>query len=148
MTKKYKRDKRSPSPKNENVSKLMSSIKAKDTKPELILRKGLTGSNLKGYRLNSRNLPGTPDIAYFSKKVAIFVHGCYWHRCPHCNLHLPKHNVDFWKKKFAMNVERDNRKKLQLEEYGWTVIIIWACEIENNLRQKLKEVKKAINREI
>lgn len=93
--KEYVRDKRSPKPKNENVSRVMSANKAKNSKPEVQLRKYLWNNGLKGYRLHHKKSPGRPDIAYISKKLAIFVNGCYWHRCPKCNYTLPKNNRIF-----------------------------------------------------
>ncbi|HVT83697.1 MAG TPA: very short patch repair endonuclease [Chitinophagaceae bacterium] len=132
------RDKRSPVPKNENVSRVMSANKAKDTKPEIILRKALWKAGLRGYRVNYKKLPGRPDIAFVSKKVAIFVHGCFWHRCPYCNYPLPKNNTRFWKEKFKKNVERDERKIKELQKLGWQVIVIWECELKGKIN--LKEI--------
>jgi DNA mismatch endonuclease (patch repair protein) len=77
----YVRDKRSPVPKNEAVSRVMSANRAKNTKPELLLRKALWQAGARGYRLHYKRVPGRPDISFVSKKVAIFVNGCYWRRC-------------------------------------------------------------------
>ena len=107
---KYVRDGRAPIPKSEVTSRVMSSNKAKDTKPEMILRKKLWSSGLRGYRLHLKEVPGRPDIAFPKRKLAIFVHGCFWHRCPHCNLPLPKSNREFWKNKFQRNIQRDKMK--------------------------------------
>ena len=70
-----------------------------------------------------------PDICYPGRKIAIFVHGCFWHRCPKCDLRLPKTNVDYWREKFERNVERDRRKESALIDLGWSVNTIWECEI-------------------
>lgn len=131
----YIRDKRSPIPSSENVSKIMSSNKAKNTKPELVVRKFLWENGLKGYRIHPSNIPGKPDIAFISKKIAIFINGCYWHRCPTCNYSIPKSNTEFWKNKFLKNVERDRKKIEELEELGWKVITIWECEIKSFSRE-------------
>lgn len=120
----------------------MSAIKGKDTKPELILRKALWKEGIKGYRLHWKKVPGKPDIAFPGKKVAIFVHGCYWHRCPHCSLPLPKSNTSFWQEKFARNVARDKKKTKLLEENGWSVLVFWECRILSNLDEILLSVKK------
>lgn len=137
--KQYIRDKRSPLPSNETVSKIMSHNKAKNTKPELIVRKGLWENGFKGYRLHPKNIPGKPDIAFIGKKIAIFVNGCYWHRCPTCNYPIPKSNSEFWENKFSKNVERDQRKVKELEELGWKVVTIWECEIQvQNFEQVIK----------
>lgn len=142
--KKYSRDSRSPTPKNEQVSKTMSAIKAKNTKPEQILRKALWHSGIKGYRLHWKKVPGRPDIAFPGKKIAIFVNGCFWHRCPICKPSLPKTNVDFWTDKFTKNVERDKLKTKSLEDLGWTVFTIWECEIKNELEYQVEKLKKYI----
>ncbi len=128
----YVRDKRSPTPKHAGVSKVMSANKAKDTKPELTLRKLLWEQGVRGYRLNWKKVPGRPDIAFPGKKVAVFVHGCFWHRCPICARTLPKHNTDFWKAKFDRNTKRDESKKEQLEALGWKVVTVWECEIKKD----------------
>jgi len=129
VTKHYVRDQRSPVPTNVNVSKVMSANKRKNTTPELVLRSILRESGCSGYRLQW-NVPGRPDIAYPGRRIAIFVNGCYWHRCPSCNLPLPKNNVVFWEEKFKRNVERDAKKIYTLESEGWTVITIWECDIK------------------
>ena len=147
MGKHYLRDKRSPKPLNENVSRVMSSNKAKNTKPELTLRKALFANGIRGYRLNWKNAPGTPDIAFPGKKIAIFVNGCYWHRCPLCDLPLPKTNIKFWKNKFENNIDRDERKTKELCDIGWKVITIWECEIEDDAMNKIITIKKILNNE-
>jgi len=86
----YIRDKRSPRPRSEAVSRVMSANRAKDTRPEVALRKALRRAGGRGYRLHYKRVPGRPDIAFVSKRVAVFVNGCYWHRCPKCDLPLPK----------------------------------------------------------
>lgn len=130
--KEYIRDKRSPKPSNENVSKIMSHNKAKNTKPELLVRKALWEKGHRGYRLHPKNIPGRPDIAFIGKKIAIFVNGCYWHRCPTCNYGIPKTNSKFWENKFSKNVERDKRKIKELKELGWKVVTIWECELKSS----------------
>ena len=123
-------DNRNPPPTNENVSKSMRSNKGKGTKPELEVRKILRELGYPGYRLNWKKAPGRPDIAYPGRKIAIFVNGCFWHRCPVCNLPMPKSHSDFWKNKIEKNVQRDERKNKELVDAGWTVITMWECEIK------------------
>lgn len=139
---KYIRDGRAPIPKKESTSRVMSANKAKNTKPEMILRKMLWHSGLKGYRLHWEKVPGRPDIAYPKRKVAIFINGCFWHRCPHCNLPLPKSNIEFWRNKFNKNKERDKRKEQALKKVGWKVFTIWECTIKKDPDKVIKEVKK------
>ena len=75
-------------------------------------------------------VPGHPDVAWPGKKVALFVNGCFWHRCPHCKPSMPKSNVEYWVVKFERNVERDERSRAALEELGWTVHVIWECQLK------------------
>ena len=137
----YLRDGRAPIPESENTSKVMSANKGKDTRPELILRKTLRQIGIPGYRLHWKQIPGRPDIAYPKHKVAIFANGCYWHRCPHCDLPLPKSNVEFWENKFKRNKERDEIKKQNLEEAGWKVFIFWECEIKEDVEACAERIK-------
>jgi DNA mismatch endonuclease (patch repair protein) len=109
----------------------MSLIKAKNTKPELILRKALWRNNIRGYRLHWKKIPGKPDIVFPGKKIAIFVNGCFWHRCPHCQLSLPKSHSEFWQTKFDKNVERDLKKLNELDKLGWKTLVIWECELKD-----------------
>lgn len=128
----YSRDNRSVMPDNEITSKIMSSNRGKDTGPELLLRRALREAGIPGYRLQWKKVPGRPDIAYPGKKVAIFVNGCFWHRCPKCNLPLPKTHTEFWVEKFDRNVKRDKEKSDALSALGWTVITAWECELKED----------------
>ena len=141
MKKTYIRDKRSPVPLNENVSWVMSSNKAKNTKPELRLRKALYAGGVRGYRLNWKKVPGKPDIAFPGRKISIFINGCYWHRCPHCELPLPKTNKEFWKEKFDKNIKRDKKKEKELLDLGWTVLVFWECNIKTNIKDCINKIK-------
>ena len=129
-----------PPPSSPAVTNVMKANKGKNTSPELIVRRELRIAGHPGYRLNWKKVPGHPDIAYPGRKVAIFVNGCFWHRCPHCNLPLPKSNVEFWQEKFRRNVERDERKTSELESHGWTVFTIWECEIKRDATASIKRI--------
>ena len=111
------------------VHKSMQGNKRKDTKPELLVRERLRTAGLGGYRLQWK-APGRPDIAWPGKKVCIFVNGCFWHRCPHCNPSTPKKNVEYWTAKFDRNVERDRKNEQALQADGWRVHTIWECELK------------------
>jgi len=137
----YTRDHRSPLPLNENVSKYMRSNRSKDTKPELLLRKRMWQAGIRGYRLHWKKAAGSPDIAFPGRKLAIFVNGCFWHRCPHCQLGMPKHNAEFWEKKFARNVARDMEKQQALGDDGWQVLVIWECELVADVEKQLQKVR-------
>jgi DNA mismatch endonuclease (patch repair protein) len=141
----YLRDGRAPIPYNENISKVMSANKGKNTSPELRLRRELWNQGLKGYRLQWKKVPGKPDIAFPGKKIAIFVNGCFWHRCPICSPSSPKTNVEFWKIKFEKNIERDRRKQVELEEIGWTVIVIWECQLKADIKSCVEKIRLEIS---
>lgn len=143
MVRIYSRDSRSPIPLNDDVSKKMSSIKAKNTQPELIVRRALRTAGYPGYR-KYWDVEGRPDIAYPGRKIAIFINGCYWHRCPKCNLPLPKNNTEYWKNKFERNVTRDQKKRNLLEEDGWLVIVVWECEIKHSLDNVVRSIVASI----
>jgi DNA mismatch endonuclease (patch repair protein) len=130
----------SPKARSATTTKVMKANKAKGTKPEIAVRQYLWAHGFRGYRLNYKGAPGRPDICFVGTKIAIFVHGCFWHRCPNCSSHLPKTNSDFWKKKFELNVARDIKKEEALKASGWTVIVIWECQIPQNLAEILSNV--------
>ncbi len=129
----YIRDGRAPLPKRELTSLIMSKIRGKNTKPELLLRKALCQAGLRGYRLHWKKAPGRPDICYPGQKIAIFVHGCFWHRCPHCKPSTPKSNIKFWSEKFRKNKQRDKKKLRELKKDGWKVFSCWECQIQYRL---------------
>ena len=125
----------------------MQGNKRRDTKPELLVRQRLRAAGLTGYRLDWAKAPGRPDIAFPGRKIAIFVNGCYWHRCPHCNPSMPSKNVEFWEAKFRRNVERDKRALAELEELGWCAITIWECELKRDrIDETMERVIEAIHK--
>lgn len=140
----YFRDGRAPVPQSESISRVMSANRAKNTKPELTLRKALWAAGLRSYRLHLKNMPGRPDIAFPKKRVAVFVNGCYWHRCPNCHPHEPKTNVAFWKNKFEKNVARDERKRLELVSAGWKVIVLWECALKSDVARGVRQIARAL----
>ena len=113
------------------IKKSMKGNKRANTKPELLVRQRLREAGLTGYRLQWK-VPGKPDIAFPGRKIAIFVNGCFWHRCPKCHPSEPKRNVEFWQAKFRRNVERDKAAIEALKEMGWTPITIWECELKRD----------------
>lgn len=107
----------------------MSGIRSKNTIPELQVRRLLFRLGYR-FRLHRKDLPGTPDIVMPSRRVAIFVHGCFWHRHKNCSLaKLPKTNSEFWKKKLSGNVRRDKEKYRELARCGWRILVIWECAV-------------------
>lgn len=110
----------------------MSRIRGKDTKPELIIRANLRAAGLTGYRLHYAKAPGRPDIAFVGLRLAVFVHGCFWHGCPHCKPRSPKRNTWYWLPKLARNKERDAEKEHALRQAGWRVLALWECRIKRD----------------
>lgn len=117
-------DRLSPAERSRNMSR----IRDKHTGPEMRVRRAAHALGLR-FRLHRRDLPGTPDLVFPKLRVALFVNGCFWHRHEGCaKAYSPKSNEDFWRAKFAANVERDARKAAALEAAGWTPVVIWECE--------------------
>ena len=114
----------------EERSQRMSLVRGKDTKPEMIIRSLLHRSGYR-YRLHVRDLPGSPDLVFPSRKKVVFVHGCFWHRHA-CRLgaRLPKSRVGFWRSKLEANRRRDLRTRRRLRRAGWRVLVIWECQIQ------------------
>lgn len=123
-------------------SEVMSRVKSKNTKPEMLLRSALFKAGLRGYRIRT-NLPGSPDVAFTKVKLAIFVDGCFWHGCPECYTE-PGTNTQFWKKKLMENKERDARVNRKLEEMGWKVIRFWEHQIEKDLSGCINLIKELL----
>ncbi|MFM0241371.1 very short patch repair endonuclease [Paraburkholderia phytofirmans] len=112
----------------EHRSALMKSVRQRDTSPEMAVRRALHKLGYR-FRLHRKDLPGTPDVVLPRHRLAIFVHGCFWHRHPGCKLATtPSSNTGYWLPKFAANVARDARKTTELRELGWRVETVWECE--------------------
>lgn len=132
--------KNNPMTRSENMAR----VKNKNTKPEIFLRKLLWHRGFR-YRVNYKNLPGSPDIYLPKYKTAIFVNGCFWHMHENCKYSsIPKNNYDFWKNKLERNVERDKKNYAQLESMGIKVIVVWGCEIKQMMKDK-KFAKKRLD---
>lgn len=110
-------------------SRNMAAIRGKDTIPELRVRRFLHAQGLR-YRLHAGGLPGKPDLVFRSRHAVVFIHGCFWHGCPHCRAgrRTVKSNADYWLPKLARNKIRDARVRAELEGLGWRVIVIWECQ--------------------
>jgi len=114
-------------------SRMMSSIRGKNTWPERALRSRLFARGFR-YRLHVRKLPGSPDLVFPKHKAVIFVHGCFWHRHEGCRYTTtPKTNEQFWRHKFQENVNRDRQHVDILLNLGWRVAIIWECALKHSL---------------
>jgi DNA mismatch endonuclease (patch repair protein) len=110
-------------------SEIMAAIRSKDTTPELAVRRYLHARGLR-YRLHPRDLPGRPDLVFSALRTCIFVHGCFWHGCPHCidGRRQVQSNTTYWIPKIATNRARDDRHRQTLQAAGWTVFTIWECQ--------------------
>lgn len=120
----------------------MSRIRSKDTKPEMLIRRGLHARGLR-YKLHDRTLQGRPDLAFPKYKTVIFIHGCFWHSHG-CNLSKqPATRQDFWMAKLTSNAERDHKAILSLQRAGWRTLVIWECALRGRGRLQLKQVLDA-----
>ncbi|MER9467785.1 very short patch repair endonuclease [Mesorhizobium sp. M0482] len=120
-------------------SVLMTTIRAKGTKPEMVVRR-LAHKMGYRFRLHRKDLPGSPDLVFPSRRAVVFVHGCFWHQHPCCRKsQLPTSRQEFWHPKLARNVERDLATVSALRAMGWRVSIVWECEVNNaeRLRERL-----------
>ncbi len=112
-------------------SRMMAGIRSRNTAPELAVRRFLYAAGLR-FRLHDQKLPGRPDIVLPSRRVAILVHGCFWHRHPGCRFAtMPATNSAFWVAKFDANVSRDIRTAKALSAIGWLVLVVWECETDD-----------------
>ena len=132
----------------EKRSEMMSRIRAKDTKPEIAVRKYLFSQGFR-YRKNDRRYPGTPDIVLPKYRTVIFVNGCFWHAHEGCkSANVPKTNTEFWINKMSRNRARDIRKVTELTSLGFQVITIWECEVKKDIEGLMEKVIKQIRNNI
>ena len=124
-------------------SRMMAGIQGKNTRPELFLRKALHAMGFR-YRLGGKGLPGKPDIVFPKKRVAIFVHGCFWHMHECKYFKWPATNSQFWREKLDGNVQRDKRVAVELQSKGWTVLTVWECELRETKYQMPNSVVLAV----
>ena len=118
----------------------MSRIRDKNTVPELTLRKAVSSSGLRGYRLHY-GLPGKPDIVFPRRKIAVFIDGCFWHKCPKCFTE-PATNNRFWIEKIASNIKRDRLVNIELRRNGWKVLRVWEHDTRNQKIIKSKVIER------
>ena len=123
-------------------SKMMASVRSSNTGPELAFRRALWRVGLRGYRIHRRDIPGSPDIAWVGKRVAVFIDGAFWHGHPSA-FTLGK-SGEFWDRKITANMERDRRVERELRKQGWKVIRIWDFEIQKDLPKCLSRVELAL----
>jgi DNA mismatch endonuclease (patch repair protein) len=120
-------------------SRMMSGIRSRDTKPEIIIRKYLHAAGMR-FRLSPSNLPGKPDIVLAKYRTIVLVHGCFWHQHAGCKFAAkPASNRQFWADKLGANVLRDRRVQRQLRKAGWNVIVVWECQTRSGKVQTLRD---------
>lgn len=110
---------------------------------ETRFRRALWASGIRGYRVHPP-LPGKPDLAFGRQRLAVFVHGCFWHQCPKGHLPEPKANAEFWKAKFQENRRRDRTAVEALTAMGWTVMTLWECDLRADTPAVVESVREAL----
>lgn len=120
-------------------SRIMASIKGKNTKPEMLIRKGLHFLGFR-YRLHNPKLPGSPDLVFSKHLAVIFVNGCFWHGHDCHIFHWPKTRTDFWKSKIERNKQRDIKTAIAYKKMQWRVLTIWECSLVGRTRRNFNEV--------
>src|ERR1700742_5233375 len=121
-------------------SRLMARVRARDTKPEQIIRRLVYSLGYR-YRLHVKELPGSPDLVFKGRRKVIFVHGCFWHRHRCRRGRIPTSRIDFWTDKLEGNKLRDRRKQRALARLGWRYLIVWECELT-----QLDRISKRVSR--
>jgi DNA mismatch endonuclease (patch repair protein) len=139
----YIRDGRAPIPRLATTSRVMSANRARDTGPERRLRAELWRLGVRGYRAHPSSVLGRPDIAFVRFRIAVFVHGCFWHRCPRCARSAPKTHSEFWNRKFERNAVRDRRVARSLRSQGWRVLVVWEHDIADNPSRTAARILRA-----
>ncbi|MFF0637972.1 very short patch repair endonuclease [Nocardia sp. NPDC004151] len=127
----------------EQRSRTMRAVRSKDTGPEMAVRRYLHAAGLR-YTLHDRRLPGKPDLVFPRRRVALFVHGCFWHQHSGCQAaNRPASNTEYWTRKLDGNVARDERRQAELVAHGWKVLTIWECQTRDPtmLAQLLSRIK-------
>jgi|SRR5579872_3306734 len=130
----------------EQRSRNMAAIKGKDTKPELVVRRFLHAQGLR-YRLHAAQLPGKPDMVFRQRSAIVLVHGCFWHRCPHCRVgrRSVRSNTGYWFAKIKRNQARDAAVLKALRSTGWKVFVVWECQVADHaLLGRLAKALKAL----
>lgn len=120
----------------------MAQVRSKNTKPEVAVRKAAHGLGLR-FRLHRKGLPGTADLVFASRRIALFVHGCFWHRHSCGRASVPASNIEYWAAKFDRNVRRDALNAAALRKSGWRYICIWECETKD-----VKKLARILRRKI
>jgi DNA mismatch endonuclease Vsr len=118
----------------------LSAVRGKDTTPELLIRRGLHALGYR-FRLHDRSLPGRPDIVFPTRRAAVEIRGCFWHRHGCVNSVLPKTRAEWWKQKLNGNVVRDAANETALRAAGWRLMVVWECDVRSDLAGTIERLK-------
>ncbi len=122
-------------------SEIMRKVRSIDTGPEVRVRRALHSAGFR-FRLHRRDLPGRPDLVFPRYRIAVFVHGCFWHWHGCKRSRMPATNREYWESKIARNVERDHQTRIQLDALEWDVQIIWECELQQGVDAIMKQLNE------
>jgi len=131
-----------------SVRASMRGNKSSKTGPESMLAQQLRKAGVNGFCQNPSDLLGSPDFAFPASRLAVFVHGCFWHRCPYCQPHFPTSNAEYWTAKFARNKARDACTRTSLRAQGWRLIVVWECQLKKNPRRVVSRIMKALEKAV
>lgn len=135
---------KAPSASSPAIRASMQGNRSAGTKPEAALAHLLRRAGVSGWQAHVVNLPGSPDFAFHEALLALFVHGCFWHRCPYCSPHFPERNTAYWVAKFARNKARDMRARSCLRADGWRVLTVWECQLRKAPARVISRIRKAL----
>ena len=130
---------------SEQRSRMMAAVRGTDTMPELYVRRQLFAAGFR-FRLHAKALPGKPDIVLPRFRIAVFVHGCFWHGHSCARGRRPATNVQFWQAKIDGNIRRDRKNRADLKAAGWSVVVVWQCRLESAtqaVHERLKQLSAA-----
>ncbi len=129
----------------ERRSYIMSQIKSKNTKLEMLVRQYLHSFGFR-FRLHAKNLPGKPDLLFPKYKTVIFVHGCFWHgHSKNCKIaHIPKTRQEYWRPKIQKNIDRSKNQEKELKKLGYSVMILWECKLRSHFEKEMARIIKAL----
>lgn len=130
-------------PKSRASTAIMRGVRSRNTAPEVTLRRHLRSAGFRGYRLHWP-VAGRPDVCYPGRRIAIFVHGCFWHGCDKCGKQRPRYNAEFWAAKLQENRARDASSYQKLHEADWTVFVVWECDIAHDTKTAIAPILNAL----
>lgn len=135
-----------PKASSKSVAAAMRGNRSQDTRPEVLLRSALWKAGTRGYRKHAKSLPGRPDIAFFTQRLAVLIHGCFWHSCPRCGILMPRTHMEYWQEKLRRNKERDAIILEHLRSLGWRPLRLWECQVRDSVQDCLNQVRRALRR--